>query len=251
MSCFYRSKENLNQVLNEKNERLDQMNHKLAEANETKAKLFGIIGHDLRSPVGKIVQLLQLQKDSPEKLSEKSEKQYSERLKKASENLLETMEDLLIWSKSQMQSFSPHFLPVKIKNLIDREISMLKDQYENENFIIDKHVPVDFIQLSDENFLSVIFRNLLQNAIRYGDKAKPVSIRFTGHSISVINFSDKNAATALNALLAEAYVDSKTSGLGLQIAVDLANKINIKLHFSQEASNSLQANLSWDSPSEA
>src|SRR5450432_2302323 len=180
MSCFYRSKENLNQVLNEKNERLDQMNHKLAEANETKAKLFGIIGHDLRSPVGKIVQLLQLQKDSPEKLSEKSEKQYSERLKKASENLLETMEDLLIWSKSQMQSFSPHFLPVKIKNLIDREISMLKDQYENENFIIDNHVPEDFIQLSDENFLSVIFRNLLQNAIRYGDKAKPVSIRFTG-----------------------------------------------------------------------
>ena len=49
----YRSKEKLNRALNEKNDRLDQMNQHLAEANDTKARLFGIIGHDLRSPVSK------------------------------------------------------------------------------------------------------------------------------------------------------------------------------------------------------
>ena len=93
------------------------MNQHLAEANETKARLFGIIGHDLRSPVSKIVQLLQLQKESPDILSEEAGKLHGERLKKASENVLETMEDLLIWSKSQMQSFNPQFVPVKIKTL--------------------------------------------------------------------------------------------------------------------------------------
>jgi signal transduction histidine kinase len=244
----YRSKEKLNQVLNEKNERLDQMNQHLAEANETKARLFGIIGHDLRSPVSKIVQLLQLQKESPEKLSEEAGKQHGERLKKASENVLETMEDLLIWSKSQMQNFNPQFVPVKIKTLIDREISLVKDQYENEGLMIENRVPENFIQSSDENFLTVIFRNLLQNAIRYGDKTKPVTIDVSEQSMSVTNFSEKEVASALNSRLTDSRVDSKTSGLGLQIAADLASKINVRLYFRQEASNRLQATLSWISP---
>ena len=70
----YRSKEKLNQALNEKNDRFDLMNQHLAEANDTKARLFGIIGHDLRSPVSKIVQLLQLQKERPDILSEEARK---------------------------------------------------------------------------------------------------------------------------------------------------------------------------------
>ena len=244
----YRGKEKLNQVLNEKNERLDQMNQHLAEANETKARLFGIIGHDLRSPVSKIVQLLQLQKESPDILSEEAGKLHGERLKKASENVLETMEDLLIWSKSQMQSFNPQFVPVKIKTLIDREISLVKDQYENEGLVIENRVPDNFIQPSDENFLTVIFRNLLQNAVRYGDKTKPVHIDVSGQSIVITNFSEKEVADSLNRRLTDSRVDSNTSGLGLQIAADLAGKINVHLHFQQEVSNRLQAILSWISP---
>jgi len=244
----YRSKEKLNQTLNEKNERLDQMNQHLAEANETKARLFGIIGHDLRSPISKIVQLLQLQKENSENLSEEAGKRHAERLKKASENVLETMEDLLIWSKSQMQSFNPQFVPVKIKTLIDREISLVKDQYENEGLMIENHVPENFIQSSDENFLTVIIRNLLQNAVRYGDKTKPVNIDVSGQSIFITNFSEKEIADALNRRLTDSRVDSNISGLGLQIAADLAGKINVHLHFQQEVSNRLQATLSWMSP---
>ena len=244
----YRGKEKLNQTLNEKNERLDQMNQHLAEANETKARLFGIIGHDLRSPISKIVQLLQLQKENSENLSEEAGKQHAERLKKASENVLETMEDLLIWSKSQMQSFNPQFVPVKIKTLIDREISLVKDQYENEGLMIENHVPENFIQSSDENFLTVIIRNLLQNAVRYGDKTKPVNIDVSGQSIFITNFSEKEVADALNRRLTDSRVDSNISGLGLQIAADLAGKINMHLHFRQEGSNRLQAILSWISP---
>ena len=241
----YRSKERLNSALNEKNESLDQINQHLAEANETKARLFGIIGHDLRSPVSKIVQLLQLQKENPGRLSEELGRQHNERLKKASENVLETMEDLLIWSKSQMQSFKPQFQPVNIRALADREIRFAKDQYENENLSIENDVPENFVQSSDENFLTVIFRNLLQNAIRYGDKSKPIRIDASDQALSVTNFTNTEAADSLNARLAEASVDSKTSGLGLQIAADLAAKIDVSLRFIQSSANTLQARLSW------
>ncbi|HMH32564.1 MAG TPA: ATP-binding protein, partial [Puia sp.] len=106
----------------------------------------------------------------------------------------------------------------------------------------------NFVQSSDENFLSVIIRNLLQNAIRYGDKTKPVLIEAAGLTISIMNFSEKELAGALNSRLSNTRVDSKTSGLGLQIAADLASKINVRLHFQQGTSNSLRAILSWISP---
>jgi signal transduction histidine kinase len=243
----YRNKEKLNRVLNEKNDRLDQMNHHLAEANETKARLFGIIGHDLRSPVSKIVQLLQLQKERPDLLPENSRKQHEERLKKASENVLETMEDLLIWSKSQMQSFTPVFTPVNIRALVDREISLVKQQAENDQLLIQCHIPENFVQLSDENFLTVIVRNLLQNAIRHGDKKTPVVVDTSGLTLAVTNYSEKDMSGILNTGLADRRVDSKTSGLGLQIAADLAARINTRLFFRRDGTNHLQAILSWES----
>jgi signal transduction histidine kinase len=243
----YRGKEKLNFALNEQNERLDQVNQHLAEANDTKARLFGIIGHDLRSPVSKIVQLLQLQKEGSEKLSEAARKGHEEHIKKASENVLETMEDLLIWSKSQMESFSPIFLPVHIRDLVLNEIHLLKDQYENEDLVLDCRVPESFVESSDENFLIVIFRNLLQNAIRYGGKFQPIVVESISHSIVITNYSEREVAVQLNQRLADSRIDSKKTGLGLQIASDLAKRIGTSLYFQQKDPKQLQVILSWES----
>ncbi len=63
---IYRNKEKLNKILNQRNQQLDELNNELSVANDTKAKLFGVISHDLRAPVSKIVQLLHLQKENPQ-----------------------------------------------------------------------------------------------------------------------------------------------------------------------------------------
>ena len=62
---IYRNKEKLNKILNLRNQQLDELNRELSIANDTKARLFGVISHDLRTPVSRIVQLLHLQKESP------------------------------------------------------------------------------------------------------------------------------------------------------------------------------------------
>jgi signal transduction histidine kinase len=242
---IYRNKEKLNLILNDKNASLDQMNHHLAQANETKARLFGIIGHDLRSPVSKIVQLLQLQKERPELLSEDQRARHQEMLKKTSENVLETMEDLLIWSKSQMENFTPDFAPVEIRRLVEKEIGLLKDQDGNEQIMVNQQVPETFIKKTDENFLAIILRNLLQNAFRYGDRSKPCSVKANEDELVISNFAAKANADSLNDQISNARVDSNANGLGLQIAADLASRINVKLHFRQAAPDRLEAVLSW------
>jgi len=243
---IYRNKENLNKVLNERNSQLDQLNHELAIANDTKAKLFGIIGHDMRAPVSQIVQLLQLQKENPDLLSGDARKRHEEKLKLASENVLETMEDLLLWSKSQMQSFKPRFVPVNMTDIIQKELSITQQRMEDRNIGIQNEMPEHFVQTTDENFVTVIIRNLLQNAIKYSDENSTISIVTNRQKIFIINQASQSRADTLNAMLDSSQVDSKSSGLGLQIAQGLAVSIQAKIFFIPQDNNHLAAVLSWE-----
>ena len=242
---IYRNKEKLNKILNERNNQLDVLNRELAVANDTKAKLFGIIGHDLRSPISQIVQFLQLQKGNSG-LTNEARSVHEEKLKTASEDLLETMEDLLLWSKSQMQHFTPQYRQIKIADVLNKEINLLHRQAEEKNIQISQQVQEGLVQNTDENFLSVIIRNLLQNAVKYSDNAGIITISANNNSMTITNQSAKANADELNALLNSKQVDSKRSGLGLQIANDLAISLKAKIFFEGSDHNQVSAVLKWE-----
>jgi signal transduction histidine kinase len=246
---IYRNKEKVNKILNERNDQLDHLNHDLAEANETKARLFGIISHDLRSPVSKIVRFLQLQKERPGLFTEEARQVHEERLKRASENVLDTMEDLLLWSKSQMAHFTPDFRSVQINDVLQKEISLLHEHLEENKVKIVNYVPAAATCNTDENFLSVILRNLLQNAVRYSDGDRRITIAATDRELTITNPSASMSAASMNARLSHTHVDSGSSGLGLQIAADLSTRIRARLFFRQDstaAGTAITAVLSWE-----
>ncbi|MEO6962262.1 MAG: HAMP domain-containing sensor histidine kinase [Puia sp.] len=243
---IYLNKEKLNKILNRKNGQLGELNQQLAVANETKARLFGIIGHDLRAPAGKIVQLLRLQKENPGLLGEQSRQNHEEKLKTASENVLETMEDLLLWSKSQMQHFTPQFSPVNISETIQKEIIFLNEPIEDKKLTISNQVSEDFVQNTDENFLSVIIRNLLQNSVKYSDEGSTISITAHEKELMITNEASQASPEDLNRFLKDTRVNSKSSGLGLQIARDLTAAIQAKIYYRQQDNGHLTAVISWE-----
>ena len=52
-------------------------------------------------------------------------------------------------------------------------------------------------------------------------------------------------AEKLNGILIDKSVSSESSGLGLQIANDLAVASNMKIHFRQEENNIITSVVSW------
>ncbi len=242
---IYRNKEKANLILNQQNDQLEKLNKELALANETKARLFGIIGHDLRSPISQIVQLLELQKENPDLLSADAKQRHENKLKIASENVLETMEDLLLWSKSQMQNFTPNLMPVNVSAIVQKELSMLQPRADEKNIIVDNQLPTVFKKQTDENFIAIIIRNLLQNAIKYGNKNSTILIAENKGEIHIANQTDNVNVEIVNGLLKNKNVNSKSFGLGLQIANDLANAININIVFKQTDNTTLMAILNW------
>jgi signal transduction histidine kinase len=123
---------------------------------------------------------------------------------------------------------------------------LLQEHLADGNLSIDCRVPDSFVQNTDENFLSVIIRNLLQNAVKYSDGDKVIIISSSGQKLTITNPSSKTAAESLNRRLDNTKVDSKGSGLGLQIAADLATRLGTRLFFREETGKDLTAVLSWE-----
>jgi len=242
---IYRNKERSNQLLNRQKEQLEVLNGQLAVANDTKAKLFGIISHDLRSPVSRIAQLMQLQKQNPEMLDAAASQRHSIELRQATDNILETMEDLLMWSKSQMEHFTPVIRPANIYEIVARETSLLDQSIREKELRITNTVSKNFSQRTDENFLSVIVRNLLQNAIKYSATGGEIIVSGKDDQLQIDNAAGDTTAAALNQLFNNPVISSKSSGLGLQLVAGLAKSIEVGIRFEESGNNRVVAIISF------
>ncbi|RZJ54809.1 MAG: hypothetical protein EOO44_03595, partial [Flavobacterium sp.] len=147
-----------NQSRNRKknNQKLQLLNQELDEANKIKARFFGILNHDLRSPVSNLIHFLHLQKESPELIDEETAARMQNKIISGAENLLSSMEDILLWSKGQMENFKPQQKKVSIDILFE-ETEKHFSSVENINFVFEN--PENIILETDENYLKTIIRN--------------------------------------------------------------------------------------------
>lgn len=216
-----------NKKLNELNNQLEEKNTKLAEANQMKIKLLGIINHDLRKPVAHLISYLELKKNIPESVSETHEKEIEQRGLQLSENLLHNMEDLLSWSKSQMDNFHPHFEKIKVSKLFSNIHSFFNNTYDIQ-FIFEEDIEF----LTDINYLKVIMRNLTFNSIQAIEKSNKIpDIKWTAQKIgnkTILIIKDNGFGMSIEKIkiLKEGVDDlSISQGLGLYIIYDLTKSI--------------------------
>jgi signal transduction histidine kinase len=231
----YRIKQKSSLALGEKNEELSALNEELGlinerldEANRTKSKLFSVISHDLRSPMSQLITYLNLQKESPDLLDKATQAEFEQNLRESSESLLYTLEDLLAWSKSQMEHFSlfseiiqaneffKEVLDFHRKSAAEKQISLVADFPENLTFS------------TDPNFLKVILRNLLANAIKFTSRQGEVNLTVTIDAQTLkIKVSDTGKGMSEQHLtdLFNDNITSSASGWGLKITKEFTEKL--------------------------
>ncbi len=139
----------------------------LKDANETKEKMFSIIGHDLKSPFNTILGFTQILKEEYEDLTEKERKEFINIAYDSSKKAYGLLEQLLEWSLASQreQNYNPQ--PLDIRTIIN-EVYELNASYiqQNEISFSNKIRPNTYIE-ADKNMLSTTFRNLLSNAMKY------------------------------------------------------------------------------------
>jgi signal transduction histidine kinase len=147
------------------NKQLTLQQEELKELNKVKDKLFSVIGHDLRSPVGSIVSLLSIWDTDSITAEEKTE--VIGHLKSQSRATLDTLDKLLNWGQAQIKGISIFQTLFAPKRVIKDSLELLAEQALQKNITIIDNTPTDMKIFADCLQFDFVIRNLLSNAIKF------------------------------------------------------------------------------------
>ncbi|MEH6679745.1 MAG: ATP-binding protein [Sediminicola sp.] len=211
------------------NQKLQLLNTELDHANKIKTRFFSILNHDLRSPVANLIHFLHLQKDNPEMLDDATKKRMQSKTISGAENLLSSMEDILLWSKGQMENFRPEPTKVAVDQLFEDTKKVFSGY---RNILFEYHNPDSIEIFTDENYLKTIVRNLTSNAINIFTTTKDPQIIWKAwqeNGLPYLSITDNGPGAAqeqFKALYDDREVVGIKSGLGLHLIRDLAKAID-------------------------
>lgn len=247
LGFIYRNKRKTATLLDRKNKKLAVLNANLEEANATKARLFSIISHDLRSPISQVYQFLKLQQLNPKLLSEEQKNQLNQKIQEATASLLETMEDLLLWSKTQMAGFETKMTRVDLLPAVEQCLHLLQLNSEAKSLRIKNEITTADFVYADVYFLQTILRNLLQNAIKASPQNGCIEVCFYNNfpqpKLLICNEGKPFTQLQYQTLLADAEAGKSLSGLGLRLVNELSQKMGATVSFSNESDNSTCATV--------
>lgn len=235
-----RNRQKVNLKLQLLNTELDLKNSALDDANKNKARFFSIINHDLRRPVSNLIDFLHIQKDSPELLDEDTRNRIGKTTLTSAENLLTSMEDILLWSKGQMENFKPQPTKIEVSSLFNDTQKHFSS--ENKVQIIFEN-PETISLFTDENYLKTILRNLTGNAIKALNGIENSTIIWKAwiennqYFLSILDNGKGAIQEDFKALYDKNEVVGIKTGLGLHLIRDLANAINCDINVKTSLNN--------------
>jgi signal transduction histidine kinase len=225
-----------------------QLEHKsieLAESNRMKNRIFSILGHDLKNPVAQLKGVLELLHN--QELSKEEFEGISHILKRNVDGLFETIDNILVWSKSQMEGFRVQPSRVKMIRVVRPCLELLQYQASSKDIIVYLYVDPDEEVLADPDLLQIIIRNLISNAIKFSNKGSRIDVmtKVEGDLLLLMvqdfgtGMSEVQRETILNqqVLLLESSVGTekeKGTGLGLSLCKEFLSKMQGSLEIESK-----------------
>lgn len=155
----------LNRELEEKQAILKKREDELNENNETKTKLFSIIGHDLRGPIGALQELLRLYSDGD--VSTKEFLGFVPKLREDVNHIGFTLNNLLSWGNTQMNGAVTKPSMMALETLVQENINLLSEIATKKSIKIDNNIQENTLTWSDSNQIDIVIRNLISNALKF------------------------------------------------------------------------------------
>ncbi len=152
-------------MLDDKSRELEKRNRELTRINKGKDKLFSIISHDLKEPFNQVASFLQILEDNP--FLDKTMKEVVNSIRESTRVTLFSMNNLLMWSKSQFMNLQTEFERVEVNHVLNKLITELQPGIDGKKLKLGVNVAPGTNLIVDPNHLGIILRNLLGNAIKF------------------------------------------------------------------------------------
>ena len=196
------------------------------DARKLKHDLTGNISHELKTPVSSIRGYLETLVNNPD-LPEDKRRFFIERSYLQSLRLTEMINDISLITKMEEAPDQFNFEPLNIKDSFEEVLEELSEKIQKHNIKVDNQLPPVYIS-ANYNLLYAIFRNLLENSIKYAGDGSSVKICVQlGADEDVFDYSDNGKGvpdeelsrifTRFYRLSEDRGATSSGSGLGLSI----------------------------------
>ncbi|WP_291867449.1 tetratricopeptide repeat-containing sensor histidine kinase [Maribacter sp.] len=168
------TQKDMSTALKIKNEILAANENKLKTINSTKDKLFSIIGHDLRSPILSLKELLNLSLEEDTIF-----KRFIPKLKTQVEHIQFTLDNLLSWGQTQMKGATTNIEEVRLREISQNNRNLFSKSIENKKIEFQLLIEENTSVLADTNHIDLILRNLISNAIKFTPEKGKIIITAT------------------------------------------------------------------------
>ena len=232
---YHRIKIN-NQLLQEKNIKINQQKDELETLNQVKDRLFSIISHDLRNPLVTLRTYLSLADDVT--LTPDKKELFKRSTMQAVTQTCEMLDNLLLWANLQIKNTNPSITPVNVHDCVMDAVNTIQAQASQKQIGIKTTVASE-VALGDHTIITIALRNILTNAIKYSPagslvnidaekkgnnlliKIKDTGIGMTAEQLLQLNARQTASTRGTNG--------EKGSGLGIFLVQELLEKINGRL----------------------
>ncbi len=168
----------------DQHQKIERQKEKLEELNEIKDRMFSIVAHDFRSPLNTIQGVLNLLHIKA--LSENELHNLLPDLTRKVDASINLLDNLLHWSRSQMQGV--HTVPCSflIKQVVDETVTQTHQLAQQKDILIQTFVDPELSVWADIDMIRLVVRNLLSNAIKFSH---------TGHAVHIEALANDQFAT--------------------------------------------------------
>lgn len=224
----------LQQQTEQQRQLLESQTAELQASNQTKDKLFSIVGHDLRSPVmglQSLIQTLRQNQQQPDLLPPllmRAEDQINQ--------LGRLTNNLLYWALTQQGLLQDRLVWVDLAALVEECALLFQESMKRKNLRIAITGQANPVWV-DENQMMIVIRNLFDNAVKFSPPDSPIEVRLgtteTGTTLLV-----------RNQIMAES---GKVGGanLGLRLIEGLVERQSGAVQVDRSDDTSWQVSVSW------
>jgi len=222
--------------LERQKKKLESTNKDLVESMNARNRLFAIIGHDVRAPIGYNLQALEMLIENPG-IPAKERNELLKMMASASEVTYNLLDNLLVWGRSQTGKLKATPVRVQLIELIHESLELINIGLKEKNLKVEVEVDEEHYLEADRDQLYIVIRNLVSNAMKFTPEKGSIHIssrKQQGQVIIIIRDTGIGIPESiLDKLLdARSHVSTngtkgeKGSGLGLKISHEIVEVNN-------------------------
>lgn len=215
---------------------ISDQNQILEKDIRNKQKLLSIIGHDVKNPLSSVYSISEFLINNSDSIDQNELNHYLNIIHQSIKNSLSLLDNLLLWSMNKLGMLKTEFIEVNIKELVEKVFALYDANIREKNITVVKNLAAEKV-LADQNMLSAILRNLINNAIKFSNKDGIIWIESENFEnnilIKIIDSGKGLTKEKIESILSSDEInlsqDSKSessTGLGLQIVKEFVKLLN-------------------------